>query len=41
MNVREFREHCFGNEDATVTDQYVAAFFEGAVEFFEEIKDRL
>jgi len=41
LTVGEFREHCFGDERATVSDEYVEAFIEGAQELFSEIADQL
>ena len=41
LTVDEFREHCFGDERATVSDEYVEAFIEGAQELFSEIADQL
>jgi hypothetical protein len=41
MSASKLREHCFGEERANVSDAYVAGFFEGAVDVFEDVKDEL
>jgi hypothetical protein len=41
MTLHELRDHCFGDERALVSDAYVAGFFEGAVDVFDDVKDEL
>jgi len=37
MGPQEFKEHCFDDPNANVSEAYIAAFIEGAVEFFEKV----
>jgi hypothetical protein len=41
LNEGEAMEQLFGDEHADVSDEYVAAFIEGAQAFFDEVADKL
>jgi hypothetical protein len=41
MSVAEFKDHCFGDSDADVTDAYISAFIAGAVGLFNEVAHKL
>jgi hypothetical protein len=41
LDLGDFKNHCFGDPDANVSDAYVVAFIKGAVGFFGEVADKL
>jgi hypothetical protein len=41
LEVRDFKQHVFGDEYADVSDEYARAFIKGAREFFGEVADKL
>jgi hypothetical protein len=41
LGEREFKEQIFGDEYADISDEYAAAFIEGAQAFFDEVADKL